>query len=294
VTAKRLAALGYRVVNNPAQPHDVAVKVKCEQRKTWDGPRASGGDADQFNAAARLWKGPACQITYRLQGQSADWQHEVRGEMHPASNSTEPIQIEHQAMAGLAARLGGDPFPFLLAAAWHQPSRLLKALDDPATTAGEKVEIVTLLGNMAAIEALPALSRALEAQDPAFVQSAALAIGAIGHEDGIPMLLEELKNDRLDTRLAAIKGLGHLAPLHPNSAIVPTLIAQLPREPLSGQTAIVRALGTTTDRRILEPLRALNRSVQEKTRSDSSAELKELRRALGQSLDQFDGVHTEE
>jgi hypothetical protein len=38
----------------------------------------------------------------------------------------------------------------------------------------------------------------------------------------------------------------------------------------------------------------LNRSVQEKTRSDSSPEWKELRRALGQSLDQFDGVHTEE
>jgi len=72
------------------------------------------------------------------------------------------------------------------------------------------------------------------------------------------------------------------------------LIAQLPKEPVATQTEIVRALGKTADRRILEPLRALNRSVQDKTRADSSAELHELTRALGQSLDQFDGTHTEE
>jgi hypothetical protein len=106
--------------------------------------------------------------------------------------------------------------------------------------------------------------------------------------------LEQLKQDKPEPRLAVIKGLGRLAPLHPNSAIVPALLAQLPREPIPAQTEIVRALGKTTDRRILEHLRALNRSVQEKTRSDSSPELKELKRALGQSLDQFDGVHTEE
>ena len=72
------------------------------------------------------------------------------------------------------------------------------------------------------------------------------------------------------------------------------MLARLPDEPVPAQIEIVRALGKTTDRRILEPLRALNRSVQQQTRSDSNPEWKELKRALGQSLDQFDGVHTEE
>jgi hypothetical protein len=293
--AARLTSLGFTVVTDPAQPHDVTVKVKCEQRKTWDGTVTSGGDADQLDAAARLWTGPACQISYRLNGRSADWRHEVRGTV---SNAT-AVEGDHahpgtQAIDDLTRRLADDPFPFLLASAWKQPARLLKALEDPATAQAHQTTIVTLLGNMFAVEAIPALSRMLQSNDPALAQSAAVALGAIGHQDGIPVLLEQRKQPRPEPRLAAIKGLGRLAPLHPSSEIVPALLAQLPREPIPAQTEIVRALGKTTDRRILEPLRALNRSVQEKTRSDSSPEWKDLKRALGQSLDQFDGVHTEE
>ncbi len=291
----RLKALGYWVTTDPAQPNDVAVKMKCEERKVWEGTVTSGGDADQLDAAARLWKGPACQIMYRMNSRWSDWRHEVRGEAgHGTSAEADKAQAGTKALADLTARLADDPFPFLLTAAWGQPARLLAALDSPATTPAQRATIVTLLGNMFAVEAIPALSRTLNENDPALVQSAAVALGAIGHEDCIPVLLAQLKQDKPDVRLAAIKGLGRLAPLHPNSEIVPALLAQLPKEPVSAQTEIVRALGKTTDRRILEPLRTLNRSVQQQTRSDSSPEWKELRRALGQSLDQFDGVHTEE
>ena len=293
----RLKALGYAIVTDPDQLHDVTVKVKCEERKVWEGTVTSGGDADQLDAASRLWKGPACQITYRINGHGSDWRHEIRGEAATGTTPDAPAEKSKagaQAIARLTARLADDPFPFLLAGAWNQPARLLKTLDDPATTQAHKTTVITLLGNMFAVEAIPALSRTLKEKDSALVQSAAVALGAIGHQDCIPVLLEQLKHDKPEPRLAAIKGLGRLAPLHPNSEIVPSLLAQLPREPIPGQIEIVRALGKTTDRRILEPLRALNRSVQEKTRSDSSAEWKELKRALGQSLDQFDGVHTEE
>jgi hypothetical protein len=293
IAAARLTGLGYTVIPDPTQPHDVAVKVKCEERKTWDGTVTSGGDADQLDAAARLWKGPACQITYRVHNHSADWRHEVRGSA-PMTVEGDKSSSSVTAIADLAGKLSQDPFPFLLAGAWNQSTRLLKALDDPATTQAQKLTITTLLGNMFAVEAIPALSRMLQEKDPAVVQSAAIALGAIGHQDSIPVLLDQLKQTAPEGRLAAIKGLGRLAPLHPNSEIVPALLAQVPHEPIAGQTEIVRALGKTTDRRILEPLRALNRSVQEKARSDSSPELKELKRALGQSLDQFDGVHTEE
>lgn len=297
IATSRLKAMGYTLVSDPTQPHDVTVKVKCEERKVWEGTVTSGGDADQLDAASRLWKGPACQITYRVNNHSADWRHEVRGESAQNTSAGTPAdkaQAGAKTIAHLAARLADDPFPFLLTGAWNQPARLLKTLDDPATTQVQKTTLITLLGNMFAVEAIPSLSRALQEKDLVLVQSAAVALGAIGHRDCIPVLLEQLKHENLEPRLAAIKGLGRLAPLHPNSEIVPALLAQLPREPIPAQTEIVRALGKTTDRRILEPLRALNRSTQEKTRSDSSQELKELKRALGQSLDQFDGVHTEE
>lgn len=290
VAAGRLSTLGYRIVNDPAESHDISVKIKCEERKTWEGTVVSGGDADRLDAAARLWKGPACQISYRVGAQPADWRHEIRGGAAPLDRESTGAA----SLADLTARLAADPFPFLLAAAWGHTTRLLAALDDAATPAAQRAAILPLLGEMAAVDAIPALSRHLTDGDPLLAQQAAVALGAIGHEDCIPILLELLTRKNNETRLAAVKGLGRLAPLHPNSPIVPALIAQLPKEPVATQTEIVRALGHTTDRRILDPLRALNRMVQDETRSDSSPEWHELKRALGQSLDQFDGTHTEE
>lgn len=59
LVARRMGELGYTVVGEANTPHDVVIKVKCEQRKTWEGTTASGGDADLPDAPSRLWKGPA-------------------------------------------------------------------------------------------------------------------------------------------------------------------------------------------------------------------------------------------
>lgn len=286
VTA-RLKSFGYTVVTDPATTHDLTVKVKCEEHKVWEGTVTSGGDADQLDPASRLWKGPACQITYRLPKHRNDWRHEVRGEPADPKN----VPTGDAALAQLTARLGNDPFPILLAGAWGQSPRLLKLLEQPATPKTHKILAISLLGNMFAVEAIPKLNEILKEKDADVVKSAALALGAIGHSDCIPLLQQLLKEKNADLRLAAIKGLGRLAPLYPTSDIVPTLLARLPRESTREQTEIVRALGKTTDRSILEPLRELNHTVQEKSRSDSSPELKELKRALGQSIDQFDSAH---
>ena len=56
----RLKGLGYTVITDPAQPHDIEFKVKCEERKTWTGTSATGGDVELADAPDRLWKGPAC------------------------------------------------------------------------------------------------------------------------------------------------------------------------------------------------------------------------------------------
>jgi hypothetical protein len=292
--AAGLRSLGYTIVRDANEPHDVTVKIKCEEHKTWEGPVVSGGDADRLGAAARLWKGPACQITYRVGNQSSDWRHEVRDDAAIQAADPDHATPAGTVLAGLTARLAEDPFPFLLAGAWDQSGRLLAVLDDARLPPVHRTTVITLLGNMSAVDAIPALTRALKDPDPAIAQSAAHALGAIGDAACIPLLLDQLAQENQQTRLAAIKGLGRLAALHPNSPVVPALLMQLPKEPVSLQIEIVRALGTTTDRRILGPLRTLNRSVQDRTRSDSGPELKELRRVLGQSLDQFDGVHTDE
>ncbi len=293
----RLAQLGYRTVADPAQPHEAVVKIKCEELKTWEGTGRSGGDADMVDAAVRLWKGPACQISYRFGARWADWRHEVRTEF---VNPQEAARQAGQADAGtyaimqLIERIQADPFPFLLAAEWGQSSRLITALDAAGTTAPQKQLVIGLLGNMLAIDAIPRLTGALQDPDPAVAKAAATALGTIGHEDGIPALLSIFKSGTAEQHQAAAAGLGRLAPLHPNSEIVPTLLTALPNEPVRTQIVLARALGKTTDRRVLEPLRALHRSVLKEARADSTPELKELLATLGIALDGFDGVHTEE
>ncbi|MBA3754648.1 MAG: HEAT repeat domain-containing protein, partial [Nitrospira sp.] len=46
VVMRRLGDLGYAVSVDHGSPHDVLVRVKCEQRKTWEGTASAGGDND--------------------------------------------------------------------------------------------------------------------------------------------------------------------------------------------------------------------------------------------------------
>jgi HEAT repeats len=295
--AARLERLGYRIVPDSTKPHDVKVKVKCEELKTWEGTGQSGGDADMVDAAARLWKGPACQLTYRFGTRWADWRHEIRTAFtNPQDAARQAGQSDAgaYAIAALIRQLQTDPFPFLLAADWGQSARLIKTLDESGATVTEKQTVIGLLGQMIAVDAIPRLTASLKDPDPAVVQSAAAALGTIGHEDCIPSLLALFKTGTPDQHRAAATGLGRLAPLHPGSDIVPTFIAALPNESVPNQTIIVKALGKTTDRQVIGPLKALHRSVLKQARSDSSPELKELLTSLGIALDGFDGVHTEE
>ncbi len=295
--AARLQRLGYRIAADGTQPHEVTVKVKCEELKTWEGTGRSGGDADLVGAASRLWKGPACQLSYRFGARWADWRHEVRA---PFSNPQDAArQAGHTdagayALAALTQQLQTDPFPFLLAADWGQSARLINALNEPGATAAQQQTVIGLLGQMLAVDAIPRLTAALKDPDPGVAHAAAMALGTIGHEDGIPALLALFKTGTPDQHRAAAVGLGRLAPLHPNSEIVPAFIAALPGESVPNQILLVRALGKTTDRQVLRPLKTLHRSVLKQARSDSSPELKELLATLGIALDGFDGVHTEE
>src|SRR5262245_3531381 len=289
----RLKPLGYQVFSD-RQPADVTVRIKCEERKTWEGPRLSGGDADMVDAAARLWKGPACQISYRLGTRASDWAHEVRAEAASVMSSGGQTDTGAAAISALARQLREDDFPFLLAAEWEQHARLIAALDADGTTKRQREVLVRLLGNMATVETIPRLTVALKDSDPVVAESAANALGSMGREESIPPLLSLFKNGSSEQHRIAAIGLGRLAPLHPGSDIVPTFLACLPTEPVPTQIIMVRALGKTTDRRIVEPLRALHRSVLKHAPNEMTPELHELKTTLGIALDQFDGTHTSE
>lgn len=287
--AAQLTQLGYRIVPDANVPFDVTVKIKCEEAKTWDGPIRSGGDADEVGSAARLWNGPACRITYRLGARATDWEHEIRAEIPPPGPDS-----GGQAIASLLDRLRRDDFPYLLTAEWNQPARLLAALDAAGTSAEQRVRLITLLGTLPSAESIARLNAALSDPDPAVTQAAAAALGTLGQSDSIPALIALFGTGTPDQRRVATLSLGRLAPLHPTSDIVPTLIAALPREPVATQILIVRALGKTPDRRILDPLKALHRSVLKIPPESLTPEQKELKSAIGIALDLFDdGMHAD-
>ncbi|MFO0731570.1 MAG: hypothetical protein U0231_07315 [Nitrospiraceae bacterium] len=113
VIARRLSSLGYTVVTDSAKPHDVVFRVKCEQRKTWEGTASSGGDNDLPDAPSRLWKGPACQLTYALGGMKVRWQKEVRTDFEDAGKAAQVAQAGDAAPYAMAAlREGLEKYEF--------------------------------------------------------------------------------------------------------------------------------------------------------------------------------------
>ncbi len=292
----RLADIGFQAGHQASDPHDVTLKVKCEEHKTWEGTTTSGGDADSVGGIARLWRGPACQLSYRMEGLKSDWRHEVRGDLPKNNGPRAPGSASpgNAALAVLTDHLTQDPFPLLLAAEWGHASRLLSILDRPDTDAAQKTMVITLLGGMAAPDAMPALARAVNDPHLDVANAAAIAIGAIGHQDGIPLLLSLFKQGRPELHLAAAQGLGRLAPLYPQTDLVSELVAALPQSPIPVQVEIVRALATTADRRSYQAIRQLNREVQARSRLDASPELQTLKNALGVAIDQFTNTHGSE
>lgn len=289
LVGRRLGELGYEVKSDASQPHDVVVKVKCEQRKTWEGTTAAGGDNDLPDAPSRLWKGPACQLTYLLGGMKIKWQKEIRTDFADAveaaqrTNAGEPGAY---ALSQLKTLLERYDFPVLLAAEWGHDERLLKLLDSPETPQPRKLLVITLLGEMLSDDALPRLKEALKDKD--LSKQAAVALGNIGR-DGIPVLVEILKTSKqTDLQAAAAKGLGQVGGLHGDASVVPPLLEMLnaPGIDMEVQTEIAWALGKIPDKRSIEPLYALDRKLQAVRSEDPK--FKKLKEAVFWAIKQCD------
>lgn len=290
VAARRMNELEYAVVQDGGKPHDAVLKIKCEQHKTWEGTTVAGGDADLPDAPSRLWKGPACQLTYLLGDMKVKWQKEVRTDFEDAESAAQAAhggEPGAYAIAKLREKLELYDFPLLLTAEWGQPNRLLKLLDAADTPKTRKIKIISLLGEMQADAALPKLKQAL--QDRELNKEAAVALGDLGPE-GIPILADILKTSKqTDLQAAAAKGLGKIGGINGDVRVVDPLLSMLdaPGIDIRVQTEIVWALGKVPDKRSLAPLKALYKKVLV-IRDPENKELQALKEALNWSTKQLD------
>jgi hypothetical protein len=290
LVARRMGELGFTVIRDAGKPHDAVLKVKCEERKTWEGTTAAGGDADLPDAPSRLWKGPACQMTYRLGDMKVSWQKEVRTEFEDAGQAAQSAKAGNPgvyAMGKLREMLEGYEFPLLLAAEWGQPERLLKLLDRSDTPQARKFKIIALLGEMQADEALPKLKEALK--DRNFAKQAIGAMGNLGKE-GIPLLVDIMNTSpQLDLQASAAKGLGQLGGMHGDASVVPPLLAKLedPKTDWSVLTEVAWSLGKVGDKRSVQPLYALNKKLYA-MRDQENVQLKKLEEAVFWAIKQCD------
>ncbi|MBD0315278.1 MAG: HEAT repeat domain-containing protein [Nitrospiraceae bacterium] len=290
VVSRRLSELGYTVIQDSGKPHDVVFRVKCEQRKTWEGTTAAGGDADLPDAPSRLWKGPACQLSYLLGGMKIKWQKEVRTEFedaHAAAQAAHTSEPETFAMDKLREVLERYDFPLLLTAEWGQPDRLLKLLDSTATDQARKIKIISLLGEMQADEALPKLKEALKDRDLA--KQALVAMGNLG-KDGIPLLIDIMNSaPQVEIQAAAAKGLGQIGGIHGDASVVQPLLGKLndPKTDWAVLTEVAWALGKIPDKRSIQPLYDIDKRLQG-IRDPENLGLKKLKEAVFWAIKQCD------
>ncbi|MFM8552718.1 MAG: HEAT repeat domain-containing protein [Nitrospiraceae bacterium] len=291
VVAKRLKEGGYTVVSDPAQPSDVVFKVKCEQRKVWEGTTTMGSDADLPDSPSRVWKGPACQLLYLLGGKKMGWQREVRTEFSDSLQAAAAAKAAgpgQYALAKLKERLEQYDFPVLVTADWGQDDRLLKMLNDPASTSARKAQIVTVLGDLFSAKAVPGLLKELKGSDLETAKAAAVALGNIGSKESIPALVDAMQSGKPELQAAAAKGLGVLGSLHSDFSVITPLLEALKIDDATVKTEVVLALGKLPDKRSYEPLMALSKSLQKMHSAEPDPKQKKLKDAVNYTLKQID------
>jgi hypothetical protein len=294
---ERLQDMGYTVTTDRAQPHDVEVKVKCEEQKTLTGTSPTGGDVDLADAPDRLWTGPACLLTYFLNQTDLQWKKEVRTMFPDARQAAQKAQAEDAgkfAMDHLNQRLKEYDFPVLLSAEWGQVDRLLTLLDNPNTPKLRKVKILSVLSAVHAEEALPQLTKLLETTD--LQQETINALSGAG-ADSIPLLIDLFQtSQQAGVRAEAAKTLGNIAaktgdprPIPPLVQYVSSILPQLKTSQdinFPVLTEVVWAIGKQRWEPSLKPIRELQQKIW--VIFDNSNEMADLREATSWTYKQID------
>jgi len=293
----RLEDLNYTVITDSAQPHDIEFKVKCEERKTWTGTSATGGDVELADAPDRLWKGPACLLTYRLHHRDLDWKKEIHTSFSDAVQAAQEAKVAnsgHYAMSQLNQRLAEYDFPILLSAEWGQIDRLLMLLDRPTTPKLRKVTILSVLSDLHAEEALPKLQQLLESTD--LQQETINALAGAGIHS-IPLLIDFFETStQSPIRAEAAKALGKLAARTGDPSTIPPLVRYvssiLPQLKTSENidflvlTEVVWAIGKLRWEPSLKPIGQLQEKIW--LIFDTSKKMADLREATSWTYKQID------
>ncbi|MGE0472106.1 MAG: HEAT repeat domain-containing protein [Nitrospirales bacterium] len=294
---ERLEEIGYTTTTERSTPHDVEVKVKCEEQKTVIGTSPTGGDVELADAPDRLWKGPACLLTYFLQNRDLQWQKEIRTTFSDARQAAQKAGVEDVgqfALDRLNQRLKEYDFPVLLSAEWGQVDRLLTLLDASTTPKLRKVKILSVLSDLNAEEALPRLTKLLESTD--LQQETINAMGVAG-VDSIPFLIDLFQTSRQPgVRAEAAKTLGNVAAKTGDPRPIPPLVqyvsARLPHIKTSDDidfpvlTEVVWAIGKQRWDPSLQPIRELQKKVW--LIFDTSQAMADLREAVSWTYKQLD------
>ena len=297
IIRERMEKLDYKVVTSRDESSDVMLMVKCEEQKKWSGTTREGGDADHADAPARLWKGPACHFSYRLNGRDLGWQKEARTAFEDpvsAAKAANAPKSGAYAMAQLAQRLQEFDFPVMLAAEWGHDTRLFTLLKDPNSTKTRKLKILSLLPEMQSHKALPYLKDLIE--DPELAEPAIVALSATG-SDAIPLLTEVFET-HTDSRIqaAAAKGLGEIGAHTGDPTITPPILDYLIENLKTMKTSedidfpvlteVVWSLGKLRNERSIPPMRELEEKVW--LIYDTSKEMTELRDATNWTVKMVD------
>jgi HEAT repeat protein len=277
----KLSEAGFTVVSSPDQPHEAVIRVKCEERQTWTGPSKYRSISPV--PTSRLWKGPACHISYRYQDSSPQWKWDVRTSFEDIGAAAEAQGASNTgtfALNALNTELQQDDFPLFILAEWEQTDRLLMLLQKSQGNSERQITILQLLGTISSDKAFNALQDALS--HPPLIPTALLALGQQG-ETAIPILITFLETTlNSEHRLTAIQALGAIATYSKDPMLFTQFIQLLDSEDPKVQTEAVKGLGNLGDRRAIQPLEKLN--LQAWTNPSSSPDMRALREMLSSSL----------
>ncbi|MGB0911733.1 MAG: HEAT repeat domain-containing protein [Nitrospirales bacterium] len=297
IITSRIEDLGYTVVLDRAQAHDVQLKVKCEERKTWAGTTAAGGDAELADAPLRLWKGPACLFSYHLGNRDLGWYKEIRTTFEDTRQAAQDAQVKNPgtyAMTQLQERLKEYDFPVLLTAEWGQIDRLLSLLEKPHTHKLRKLKILSVLSELNAQQALPQLTEFL--QDKDLQQEAITALTGVG-QDSIPLLIDLFQHSTQPAiQAGAAKALGTIAAASGDPRTIPPLVAYLTPVVANMKTSedinfpviteVIWAIGKLRDDQSIEPMKEFQEKIW--LIYDNSQAMTDLREATNWAYKQLD------
>lgn len=297
VIIRRLREMHYTVTTDRTQTYDVVFKVKCEERKTWTGTTPEGGDAELIDTPARLWKGPACLLTYLLEGQNLGWYREVRTEFEDSIEAARNANVSDSglyAIQQLAIKLAEYDFPVLVTAEWRQINRLLQVLDSSNTSRLRKLKILSMMDELQASEALPYLTEIMKEKDLA--EEAIVALAGVGR-NSISLIIDLFTTSKQPgIQAAAAKALGEVAASTGDPRTIPPLVRYVENSLKTMNTSadinfpvltqVVWAIGKLRDEISMTPMSKLNEKVW--LIYDTTQEMADLREATSWTWKQLD------